>query len=109
VAGPVHRRALRLDEERRGAGLGGAAREEVDAAVDQAVYHAHPAIAIERGHEDLAAAAPAAHLGVVERRAVEVARLGRGGEMGTAGLDAVERRQVVELAAAVPPPGARQV
>src|SRR5260370_752446 len=75
----------------------------------EAVEHPHPAIAVEGGDEQVAARAAGADLRVDQRRAVEEARLGRRREPRAPCRDAVERGEVVELAAAVAPPGAREV
>src|SRR4029450_10542886 len=59
--------------------------------------------------EHVASADVGADLGVVERGTVEEARLGLRGDAPAPRGNAVDRREVLVLAAAVPPAGARQV
>jgi hypothetical protein len=110
VAARARRRALGLDEQGGARGLGrGATGQEAGASVGQPVEHADAPVAIEGGDEELAARAAGADLGVDERRAVEEAGLVLGRQPRAARRDAVERGEVVELAAAVASAGARQV
>src|SRR5207245_1076791 len=102
MAGGIDGCPLRLDQRRRQPALRRAPREELGSALGEPVQNAYSAIAVERGDEELAAAASAAHLRIDQRRAVEVARLGRCGNSRAAGGNAVHALEVVELACAVP-------
>jgi len=109
IAEAVDGASLRLDQRRLHSRLRRAPREEMHAPIDQPVEDADAAIAVERGDENLLAAAAAAHLRVDERRTVEIAGLRRRGETGAAEGDAIHGSEVVVFAAAVPPPRAREI
>src|SRR5262249_5927235 len=72
--------------------------------------HADLAVAVVRGHEQLAAAAHHADLRVGQGRPVEIALLRLRSQARPAGGNPVETPDVLDLAACeVPPPGAGQV
>src|SRR4029450_11721845 len=105
----VHHHTFRLLEERRGAAWRGPPGQELRASVDQAVEHAHRAIAVERRQEELAALADDTHLRVGKWRPDLKPRLALRREAGAAGRNAIQPREVVGLAAGVPAAAARQV
>src|SRR5207247_9094678 len=79
-------------------------------AVDQAIGHADLAIAIVRRDEELASAADARDDGIRQRRTQQIAFLRGRREPGTAERNAIERPQVLDLAATdVPASGAREI
>src|SRR5262245_57046530 len=101
--------ALWLYEEEGHAFCGRATRQELGAPVVHAVERAHTPSAIERRDEEIASAPAAPDLGIDERRPVEVAGLRRRGDARPARGNAIERSQVLVLAAAVATPRSSQI